>query len=259
MSAETPTKTVSVALILCVVFSFIVSTTAVFLKDQISYNQEIDLKKNILLAAGLLKTSKVTATEVEETFKKVEPMVVSLETGAKVEIAPEEVNIKTDVKFPNKSLEIKSSNDVANLGRKPKNAVVYLMKEEGAVNGVILPVVSKGLWSTMYGFVALSSDTKTVKGFGYYEQGETPGLGGEVDNPTWKKQWIGKEIFNESWNPVFHLKKGSVAESDPNKEHMVDGLSGATITSDGVTNSIKFWLGENGFGPFLAKLRNGEF
>ncbi len=259
MSSETPTKTVTVALILCVVFSFLVSTTAVVLKDKISYNQEIDLKKNILLAAGLIEKGSVSAKQVEEAFKKVEPIVVDLESGEKTSLSPEDVNIKTDVKFSDKSTAIEPSNDVAGLGRRPKNATVYLVKEEGALQGVILPIVSKGLWSTMYGFLALAPDTKTVKGFGYYEQGETPGLGGEVDNPSWKNQWVGKEIFNTEWEPVFKLKKGSVSSSDEGKEHMVDGLSGATITSEGVTTSIQYWLSQNGFGPFLTKIRNGEY
>ncbi len=259
MSAETPIKTITVALVLCVVFSFIVSTTAVVLKDKQDYNKEIDLKKNILLAAGLLKSKNVAAEIVEETFNKVEPLVVDLESGGKSELKPEQVDIKNDVKYDAKSSKIDPGNDVAGLGRRPNDAVVYLVKEGGKTQQVIVPVVSKGLWSTMYGFLALDKDTNTVKGFGYYEQGETPGLGGEVDNSSWKSQWIGKEIFNSNWEPVFKLKKGSVSEGETGAKYMVDGLSGATITSEGVTTSIKYWLGKHGFGPFLEKVRKGEF
>jgi Na+-transporting NADH:ubiquinone oxidoreductase subunit C len=257
MQVDTPTRTIGVAFILCVVFSLLVSTTAIMLKDKQDYNKEIDLKKNILLAAGLIQTPDVPATEVESIFTNVEPVVVNLQTGTRTELEPSEVSLRNDVKVNDKSNPIE--NDIAGLSRVPKNAVIYLVKDAGALSGVIIPVVSKGLWSTMYGFMALNKDAKTVKGFGYYEHGETPGLGGEVDNPTWKKQWIGKLAYDESFNPKAMLKKGVVSQGESGAEYMVDGLSGATITANGVNSSLTFWLGQNGFGPFLAKVRNGEF
>ena len=123
------------------------------------------------------------------------------------------------------------------------------------ITKIILPVHGKGLWSTMYGFLALNRDGETVEGFAFYQQGETPGLGGEVDNPKWKASWIGKKVLDESGNPVIDIVKGSVDTTRPEAVHQVDGLSGATITSNGVENLLRFWLGENGFGPYLSKIR----
>lgn len=107
----------------------------------------------------------------------------------------------------------------------------------------------------MYGFIALDQSTKVVKGFGFYDHGETPGLGGEVDNPKWKESWIGKIIYDDQYKPAITVIKGMVDINNPNSQHQIDGLSGATITSNGVDRLIKYWLGEDGFGPFLAKYR----
>ena len=105
----------------------------------------------------------------------------------------------------------------------------------------------------MYGYVAVGSDTTTVKGFAYYAQGETPGLGGEVDNPKWKQQWIGKKLFNDAGEVIFKVAKGQAVGNS-----QVDGLSGATITGRGVTTSTKYWFGTHGYQAFLAKVKAGE-
>ena len=110
----------------------------------------------------------------------------------------------------------------------------------------------------MYGFLALDADLRTIRGFGFYEHGETPGLGGEVDNPLWKSQWQGKLAFDEAWETRITVLKGKVNPNNPNAQFQVDGLSGATITARGVRDLLKFWLGEDGFGPFLAKMRISE-
>ena len=123
---------------------------------------------------------------------------------------------------------------------------------------LVLPVSGKGLWSTLYGFIALSSDTKTIRGIGFYEHAETPGLGGEVDNPLWKKQWVGKLALNDSFEPIFEVMKGQVSSTTPGSQSKVDGLSGATITSNGVTGLVRYWLGKNAFGPYLDRVRSGQ-
>ena len=104
----------------------------------------------------------------------------------------------------------------------------------------------------MYGFLALGSDLNTIKGFGYYSHGETPGLGGEVDNQTWKNQWIGKKLYGEEGQVKF-----KVAKTEGTGEYQVDGLSGATITANGVTSSMKYWFGAHGYKGFLSNLKSG--
>ena len=130
--------------------------------------------------------------------------------------------------------------------------------DSGELSRIILPVHGYGLWSTMYALLALAPDGRTVKAITYYEQRETAGLGGEIANPSWQAKWVGKEVIDDNGEPVFRVAKGSVNEESPNAIHQVDGLSGATLTSNGVTNTIRFWLGEDGFGPYLEKLRRVE-
>lgn len=243
-------KTILVAGLLCFVCSILVSSTAVSLRAQQDKNADLDMKKNILMAAGLLEAG----GDVEEAFRQVDTLVVDLETGLVSEdIDQKTYNQQAAAKDPARSVKIPSNIDIAGLSRRAKYAKVYVTKDNGMISGVILPIVSKGLWSTMYGFIALDSDTTTVKGFAYYSQGETPGLGGEVDNPNWKSQWVGKQIFGSNGDVQFHLSKTSSA----NDSHAVDALSGATITSNGVSNSIKYWFGSHGYEKFLSNIKAG--
>ncbi|MDR1351193.1 MAG: NADH:ubiquinone reductase (Na(+)-transporting) subunit C, partial [Zoogloeaceae bacterium] len=127
--------------------------------------------------------------------------------------------------------------------------------EAGALEALILPIRGYGLWSTLYGFLALKPDLNTVIGLGFYQHGETPGLGGEVDNPKWKSLWPGKTLFDADGKPNIQIIKGGVDKTNPAAGHQVDALAGATLTTNGVDHLLHFWLGEQGFGPYLARLR----
>ena len=133
--------------------------------------------------------------------------------------------------------------------------VVYLVNNDSGVEKYILPMYGKGLWSTMYGFMALNKDLRTIDGFTFYSHGETPGLGGEVDNPKWKAQWKGKQAFNENWDISIEVIKGLVDPTGPKANSQIDGLSGSTLTTRGVDKLVRFWLGDQGYGPFFKNLR----
>jgi Na+-transporting NADH:ubiquinone oxidoreductase subunit C len=248
---ESPMKTIVVAVILSLVCSVVVSFAAIELKPKQELNKELDRKRNILIAAGLLEQGG-TQSEVEELFKQVETKVVDLSTGEVIE-SPKDFNQRKFAKDPETNKVLEGKADIAGIKKRSQLANVYLVRDGQQLDTVILPVHGYGLWSTMYAFLALEPDTKTVVGFKYYEQGETAGLGGEVENPTWRALWPGKEVLNEQGEPVIKLVKGSAQN-----EHQVDGLSGATLTSNGVENSLIYWLGEDGFGPFLERVRAGE-
>lgn len=249
-------NTVIVTLLLCIVCSVIVSSAAVLLKPAQVANKSLDFKRNILAAAGMLDAG----TSVEEQFKQVETKIVDLETGKFVDAAAVGGNIDTfdqqkSSKNPAMSTKLSGDEDIAKIGRRENFAKVYLVKKEGSLDKIILPIKGYGLWSTLYGFMALEADANTVVGMGFYQQAETPGLGGEVDNPKWKALWTGKSIYDSNGHVAIQVVKGSAPEGD---SHKVDGLSGATLTSKGVDNLVKFWMGENGFAPFLRKLTHGE-
>jgi len=248
-------KTLTVALLLCIVCSVIVSTAAVVLKPAQELNKGLDRKRNILAAAGMLDESR----SVEEQFQQIETRVVDLRSGRFTDaVDPSEYDPLKAAKDPERSTALSKDEDIARIFRREYYKPVYIVEDErGGIDKIILPVRGYGLWSTLYGFIALESDANTVAGLGFYEHGETPGLGGEVDNPRWKSLWPGKKVYRDG-EVELALVKGSVDPSNPNADWRVDGLAGATLTARGVTNLVQFWLGENGFAPFLDNLKAGE-
>ncbi len=254
--SESPIKTIMVALGLCLVCSIMVAGVAVKFKPMQVKNADLDLKKSILSAAGMYQEG----IDIDEVFEDIEVILVDFETGEEMDhIDANEFNPEKAIKDPELSIRIPDSEDVGNLLRRPKYAKVYLVKnDEAELDKIILPITSKGLWSTMRGFLALKADTKTVAGFAYYSHGETPGLGGEVDNPKWKESWIGKKVFDEEWQPAIRVSKVSKEPGQSGYEHHIDALSGSTITSNGIDNSLQYWLGESGYGVYLASLRDNE-
>lgn len=263
-SNDSTQKTLLVAFVLCMVCSIIVSTAAVVLKPDQQRNKELDKKQNILAAAGLVQGNEDKS--VDELFEQIEMRIVDLETGEFVTPESETGQLIGDfaaydqrktAKDPDLNVTLSGKEDIASIKRRAKFAAVYLVLDEsGRLEKLILPVHGYGLWSTLYGFLALESDAQTVVGLGFFEHAETPGLGGEVDNPKWKALWPGKQVFDENGNVVISLIKGSVDKKDPLAAYKVDGLAGATLTSRGVSNLLKYWLGQNAFGPFLTRIKS---
>ena len=251
---------------ICVFCSIFVAGSAVALKEKQKENQVVDRQRNVLSVSGLTPdAAALSNAEVQAIFsEKITPKLVDLATGApvadgtKVPCPTGEVTL--DAKTYNQQTaksdpclgQDAPPND-AKLLRMPKYGLVYEVVDSGQVKAIILPVEGKGLWSTLYGYVSLESDAETVKGLTFYQHAETPGLGGEVDNPKWKGQWPGKQIHDAQGEVALQVMKGR--SKDP--KHQVDGLSGATLTSRGVTYLVQFWLGDQGFGPYLKTYRKG--
>ncbi len=252
---DSPKKMLIVAVALCLVCSVVVSSAAVLLKPLQLENAALDRKRNIVEVAGLLGSD----GDIETAFQRVEPRVVNLETGEFAQdIDPAKYDQRKAAKDPKRSEALSKDEDIASIGRRAQFSTVYFVREGDAIRQVILPVHGYGLWSTLYGFLALEGDFRTIAGLKFYDHAETPGLGGEVDNPSWRQKWDGKVAFDENGNAVIEVIKGVVDQSRSGAEHRVDGLAGATLTTRGVDNLLKFWLGENGFGPFLQRMRKKE-
>ncbi len=259
MSNDSISKTIGVALGVCLVCSILVSAAAVSLKGIQKENQKLERLKNILAAGHLLQEGE----DPEAVFeKRVTAAVINLNTGEEVppedyteKLNPQSFDIKQMARDPQYGQALPGDQDQAGIGRMPRFMVIYKVKEGDNFSELILPIYGKGLWSTMYGFIALDADLRTIKGLTFYEQGETPGLGGEVDNPNWKRLWVGKEAFDIEGRVVIQVIKGKVSPDDPGAKHKVDGLSGSTLTTRGVNNLVRFWLGDQGYGTFFRKLR----
>ncbi|MDD5410100.1 MAG: Na(+)-translocating NADH-quinone reductase subunit C [Methylobacter sp.] len=263
-------KTIAIALSLCLVCAIFVSFAAVALKPLQIHNKELDMKKNILDVAGLLEEGKDIDTEFAE---KIEAKLVNLETGDYVEgMDVAQYDQRKAAKDPAQSIAIPKDKDIAHIRVKAKVAKVFLVKEGGVIKSIILPVHGYGLWSTLYGFLSLEADGQTVQSINFYDQAETPGLGGEVVNPNWRALWKGKKVYAETeqpslekgliaeaeiGEPAISLIKGVVDNSKPGSQYQVDGLAGATLTSTGVTNLVRYWMSKEGFAPYIAKVRAG--
>lgn len=245
-------KTIVVALMLCLFCSVIVSTAATVLKPKQVANKLLDKKRNILSVAGL----DLSTGSVDELFSQIEEKIVDLETGQytdAVDLAT--FDQRKASKDPAYRVALDKDEDIAQIGGYSKYANVYLVKDGDRVSKYILPVKGYALWSTMYGFICLEADANTACNISFYEHAETPGLGGEIDNKKWQATWAGKQIADSAGVPKLHLIKGQVNSAMPDAEYKIDGLAGATLTSIGVTNMVQFWLGENGFGPYLKNVR----
>jgi len=248
------------ATLICVVCAVLVSSAAVGLKDRQVENQALDKQLNILRASGLATpTEELSREEIQSRFGTVKAVVVDLQTGDVVTDAPINVETYSEPKAAaSPDLGYVAPPNGAGIPRLAKYQVVYqVLDDDGGVEMVVIPIKGYGLWSTLYGFLALDRDTTTIRGITYYQHGETPGLGGEVDNPRWKAMWNGRRAYDENWAPAITVIKGQAgpASSDP---YRVDGLSGATITSRGVSHMMEFWLGDDGLGPYLKKFREGQ-
>ncbi|MGR8935706.1 MAG: Na(+)-translocating NADH-quinone reductase subunit C [Gammaproteobacteria bacterium] len=253
LSNDTLEKTLAVALALCLVCAVLVSIATVSLRPLQSHNKALDMKRNILDVAGLLQEN----TDIDKAFKeKIEMKIVDLKTGDYVgNIDAEAYDQRKAAKDPAQNEAIPPEQDIASIKVKAKYAKVYLVKSGDAIQSIILPVNGYGLWSTMYGFLAVESDGQTVQSINLYDQAETPGLGGEVVNPNWRALWKGKKIYNENGEVALSLIKGTVDTGRPDAVYKVDGLAGATLTSRGVTNLVKYWMGNEGFAPYLKKVK----
>jgi len=258
VATESIKRTIIVALGVCFVCSVLVSTAAVSLHYTQEENKRLDRIRNIFIADGL----PVEGVDLKAAYKNIiVPRMINITTGASVpeaalsrQISIESFDIRAMAGDPEYGKPIPEEKDIAGIKRMPKYMVVYLAMQSGSMEQIILPVYGKGLWSTMYGFIALEKDLRTIHGISFYEHAETPGLGGEIDNPRWKNIWKGKQAFDQNGDLRIEVIKGVVDTSRPKARYQIDGLSGATHTTHGVDALVKFWLGSDGYGPFLKKL-----
>jgi Na+-transporting NADH:ubiquinone oxidoreductase subunit C len=254
--------TVAFAAAICVVCAALVAVSAVGLRERQETNQLLYRQKNVLLAAGLVKPDEsLSDKELLAVFdRSIHVRLVDLRTG---DLLPEDrMDARTYDQRKARADPAASHAVAANaaqIPRVPNYGVVYLVvdpAQRDRILQLVIPVDGVGMWGTLYGFLAIERDTTTISGLTYYDQKETPGLGGEAGSPRWQGLWRGRKAYDENWEPRIVVIKGPAGppSQDP---HRVDGLSGATITSNSNTRMMQFWLGKEGYGPFLKKFREG--
>ncbi len=257
---ESTRYTVLFATAVSVVCALLVSVAAVGLRDRQEANAQLYQRKNVLLAAGLLEPDQaVSASEVQALFeRRIKVRAVDLRTGQLVPQDRFDAATYDQRRARNDPAQSRAApaND-ARVARVPNFGTVYqVTAADGSVEQLVLPIEGMGMWGTLYGFLALDRDGNSVRGLTFYEQKETPGLGGEIANPKWQALWVGRRAYDANGSPQLAVIKGQAGPPDKDP-HRVDGLSGATITSNGVSHVVRFWLSADGYGPYLKTLRSG--
>ena len=246
-SRDSISNTIIVAVGVSLVCSILVSSAAIVLRPTQAANENRFRQSIVLQVAGLDDENR----SIEEQFEAIETRIVDLDTGECADIDPEGFDPEAAASDPEMGVAIPSDEDIAGLKRRERYAPVYLVSDASGLSQVILPVRGKGLWSTLYGYLAVEPDGETIRGIKFYEHAETPGLGDQIDRPSWQALWEGKQIYDASGDPQIEVVRGQApADSD----YQVDGLSGATLTGRGVENLVRFWTGDNGFSAFLTRL-----
>ncbi len=236
-------NTLIVAISLSLVCSIIVSSAALVLKPIQQQNEELFRQQIILEVAGLMEPG----ADVTALFEAIEERVVELESG--------EYAADADT---SEMVAIPSELDLAGIGERARYVPVYQVMKEGEIDQVILPVYGKGLWSTMYGYLSVAPDGNATRGLQFYAHGETPGLGDQMDKEDWRAQWDSKQLYGDSDQPQVRVIKGLVPDGVDGGEHMIDGMSGATLTGNGITGLLQYWTGSHGFGPYLKNFRESS-
>ncbi len=251
---ESIVKTIGVAFAVCLICSLVVSASAVSLRDLQKENKLNDKRIKILQVADIYDPN----ISIAEQFSELESKFIDFNTGLMMD---EYNNFSIDdydqivvTKDPNLSSKVPTSEDIAIIKNRENVGKIYILRDEmGTIDKLVLPIRGYGLWGTLYGYISIEDDFNTVSGIEFYDHKETPGLGAEVDNPKWKAQWKGKKIYKD--NKVnLAVIKGKVEAGDFESSYKIDGLSGATITSRGVTNMVAYWFGESGYSSLLREL-----
>jgi Na+-transporting NADH:ubiquinone oxidoreductase subunit C len=242
--------------------ALMVSLAAVLLQPRQEVNARQYMQKNVLLAAGLVAPGgEVSDAQQQRLFQqRIETRLVDFAAGELVPAERIDAAAYDQRRARNDPAQSRAAPpNRAGIARLPRYGVVYLVKPaagSGPVEQAVLAIEGLGMWGTVYGFIALAPDANTVLGLAFYEQKETPGLGGEIGNPDWQALWRGRKAYGAQWQPELAVVKGAAgpAESDP---HRVDGLSGATMTSNAITRLVQFWLSDDGYGRWLRNFRQG--
>lgn len=255
MAEPGPARTLLVALVVCGVCSLVVTSSVVLLRPLQAANQQAERDRRIRgLVADLPGVSDLLEAAGEA---RLELRVVELSTGAYApELAPEPLLRRSEGR--SQGAPLSPERDTAGLGSVPSHEVVYELRRDGRVDTVVLPVRGQGYLGLIRGYLAVAGDGNTVRGIAFTEHEETPGLGAEIESPAWQARWQGRRLRGPAGEIRIRVVEDAPAEGSADAPYRVQGISGATLTSEGVSALVRFWVGRDGFGPYLDRLRQGD-
>ena len=257
MSNDSPRKAILVVLLTAVVCSSLVSAAVVILRPIQLNNQLLDRSRNIMSLTGLLPAGEVPGDdEMLELFKSLDTRMADIDQGRFDDTLDAiTFDMRRAVNDPDLGTGVPGADDVASLGRRSRYAPVYIVWDGDELDRIILPVRGAGMWSMMYGYIALEADFTTVAGMTFYEQNETPGLGDQITHPHWLAQWRGKQIYDHTGVTLFNVSEGVVDPGSVHAPFQVDALTGATVTGNAVTDLVHYWFGPHGYKTLLDNIK----
>lgn len=221
--------------IMVITVAAILSIVAMQLQPMQKKNFERNKKQNILLSLNI-ESSKDNAIEKYDKYI-VDSYVISHKGEKKEDVDAFYVNLAKELEKPVEK----------------RNFPIFVGSVEDSKQ-YIIPVRGKGLWGPIWGYIALKDDYNTIYGTNFSHDSETPGLGAEIANRPFQKQFIGKKIFDENGN--FTSVKVIKGEAPADAKHAVDGISGGTITSKGVDKMLDNVLGS--YVPYFKQKRKNN-
>jgi Na+-transporting NADH:ubiquinone oxidoreductase subunit C len=255
---DSPLKALIVVFSVALVCSVLVSAASITLKPIKAQNQLVERSRNVVALTGLLPAGeKLSNDAILEAAEQLDVRVVNIDTGEfDTAIDPAIFDARAAVSNPELSVAIAPADDLARLGRRARFAVVFLVWQGDELQRIILPIHGQGMWSTLYGYLALEADLNTIAAVTFYEQAETAGLGDQIQRPDWQAQWKGRQIYNRQGEVRFRVAAGAVEEGSSAAQHQVDALSGASTTAGSVTRLVEYWFSPHGYRTFLNNLQS---
>jgi len=251
---DKPIRVLWVSACVAIACSAMVTTAVSYFRPMQAAHASLERSRHILVAAGLLaSTDSVSPRQIATRFRQLTVQTADLRSDEFTNtVDPLTFDFETAGALESGSTALPKEKDIAKLGRRPDLMPIYLLSKDRALDSIVLPVYGQGMWSTIRAFISLRADAKTLQSLVIYEHGETPGIGDRIEDVTWLGSWSSKQVIDENGAVALRLVRTGKAAADI---HGVDAITGATVTSESVVTLVRFWLGEDGYGPVLKHLK----
>ena len=247
---ESRFKTVAMAFAVSAVCAVAVSGATVILRPIQTANRAAEEQARI---EALVRGIPGMADLLEASGGELSTVVIDLESGrAAQDVSP--ADLEAALADPANWTALEPGEDLADLGQRPDVAQVYLLREGGEISLALLPISGQGYGGRIDAVLAMQGDMNTIAGISVTRHSETPGLGGRIEEDGWQASFPGTEVRGPDGDIRFAVARGKASSV-----YEVDGITGATRTSNAVTRMVRFWLGPEGYGPFIEAVQRGEF
>jgi Na+-transporting NADH:ubiquinone oxidoreductase subunit C len=257
MDNQNPIKALLVVTVTALVCSILVTFTVVKLQPIQKSYQNIERNRALVQISGLTNDINLLSDrEIVNIFQKIEARIIDLRVGQfDTKYNPDTFDTWTIDNNPELSIPIPTENDIAHLSRRSQLITVYLVKDKDTMDRILLPIYGQGMWSKIYGFIALETDLNTIADIIIYKQAETSGIGDKILNSDWQSSWRKRKIYDDKGRLQIGIKGGQSDQKSLVSVHQIDAITGATVTVDAVKNLVRYWFGVHGYEPFLDNFR----